>query len=594
MITRRKFLKMSSAAGAGLLLPWHFVLGCGEEEQPGGTTGAQTVAFRTPAEIDKFIDLLPRLRVIEPDTGRYPGNDYYEIALGQFQQQLHSQLPPTTVWGYDGGTPGPTIEARSGRPVRVKWINDELPQTHLLSASIDTTIFGGQQYPEVRTVTHLHGGHTPPQSDGLPEAWSTPGASAAGPGYHAGDFVYPNRQQACTLWYHDHAMGLTRLNVYAGLAGMYIIRDDIDDGLGLPSGDYEVGLVIEDRLLNPDASLYYPTRGGSTVHPVWNMDFFGDVPLVNGKAFPFMEVEPRRYRLRMLNGSQSRFYNLWLEDGAGVLPFQVVGSDGGLLAKPAPVAKLLLAPAERADLIVDFSGLAEGTTLTLRNDAAAPFPLGGANVIPELMQFRVNLPVQGSDGSKPPAAIELPPIAPLTATPDVPTRNIVLVETEAPSTIPPWPPDPGGSPRMGVTDLLINGKFFSEPVDEQPRAGTTEIWQFFNATLETHPIHIHLVQFQILNRQQLDSVGYFIAWDAWRMGSGPKPAVDGYLTGAPEPPAPEEAGWKDTARARPQEILRLIARFDLPPDTPTPARYVYHCHILEHEDNEMMRPYEVI
>ncbi len=590
MITRRRFLQLGSMAGAGLLLPWELTLGCGNAGSTADTVAPQ---FRLPAVIDRFNDPLPVPPVLTPDTEAFTGSDYYEIGISQFQQQLHSQLPASTVWGYGGNTPGPTIEARAGRPVRIKWINDALPKTHPLRDAIDSSIDHGMQYPEVRTVTHLHGGHTPPQSDGQPEAWASPGGATVGPDYSAGDYVYPNSQQAATLWYHDHAMGITRLNVYMGLAGFYIIRDETEDKLDLPRGDYEIPIMIQDRMINADGSLHYPLRGNTAVHPVWNPHFFGDIAIVNGKAFPYLEVEPRRYRLRLLNASQARYYNLRLETAAGKqIPFNIIGSDGGLLAKPAEMNRLLIAPAERYDLMVDFSGM-ETANITLRNDAAAPLPEGGGPSLSEIMQFRVSKPLNGATDSSPPARLVLPPIAALAATPGIPAREIVLYENQVPAseTV---DPDLGGEPRTGMTSLLINARYFADPVEEQPKAGTTEIWEVYNATLMNHPIHLHLVQFQVLNRQALDGNSFFNPWYAWRTGSSPRPSFADFLTGPPVPPRPEESGWKDTVQSGPLEIVRLIAKFDLPSGAKAPARYVYHCHILEHEDNEMMRPYDVV
>ena len=594
-MTRRRFLRLGSVAGAGMLLPWQFSLGCGS--QSGETASVQSLQTRLPGDIDRFIDPLPLPPVLTPDTARFEGSDYYEIAITQFTRQLHSQLPPTPVWGYAGSYPGPTIEARSGRPVRIKWINDGLPSTHLFHDAIDPTIFRGMNYPEVRTVTHLHGGSTPPRYDDLPGGWSTPGASETGPEFYEGDFIYNNDMQSRALWYHDHAMGITRLNVYAGLAGFYIVRDRVEESLALPSGEYEIPLMIQDRTFNFDGSLFYPTQGMTITHPVWNMEFFGDTPVVNGRAYPFLEVEPRAYRFRLLNGSQARFYNLWLDNAGDTVPLQVIGSDGGLLPGPVGINRLLLAPGERADLIVDFSSVVSGAVLTLKNDAAAPFPLGGAQALEEIMQVRVSKPLNGVDQAAPATQLALPAISTLTATPGAPAREIVLIQNEDPTAI---IDHMGGnisgmpSAHMGVTELLLNGKRFDEPVEEKPASGTTEIWQFINATPDTHPVHIHLVQFQILNRQALDIMSFFTQWSVWRSGTGSKPALADYLTGSPTQPQPEEAGWKDTARAMPGEILRIIARFVLPADVELPARYVYHCHILEHEDNEMMRPFEVV
>ena len=249
----------------------------------------------------------------------------------------------------------------------------------------------------------------------------------------------------------------------------------------LPSGKYEIPLVIQDRIFNPDGSLHYPARGNTPVHPIWNAHFFGDTPVVNGKAWPFLEVEPRRYRLRLLNGSQARYYNFRFETAAGPLPFQMIGSDGGLLPKPVELSSLLLSPAERADIVIDFSGLAENAVLTLKNDAAAPFPEGGAVAIGEIMQIRVNQPLTGSDETAPARQLSLPAMAALTPTPGIPAREIVLYEIQVPASDFAGTPGPeaGGDPRTGLTDLLINGRHFSDPVEEQPRAGTTEIWQIY-------------------------------------------------------------------------------------------------------------------
>ncbi|MHB1054319.1 MAG: multicopper oxidase family protein [Thermoleophilia bacterium] len=583
MLTRRRFLKLSAFTGAGLLLPSFPIWGCGDE--PPGVSGETATAIakkilKAVARLDRFVDPLPVPARIEPDTGRYDGSDYYEIRLSEFQQEYHSQLPATTVWGYADATPGPVIEARQNRPVRVRWINDDLPEKHLLAAAIDRTIDDAASMPDVRTVAHLHGGDTPPLSDGLPDGWSSPDGARTGAGYNPDDFIYANTQHSCMLWFHDHAMATTRLNVYAGLAGLYIIRDENEATLGLPTGEYEIPLVIQDRDFNDDGSLAYPTTGSSVEHPIWTAMFLGTVGVVNGRAWPRLEVEPRRYRLRLLNASQARTWNLSLVTGGAPHPFHVIGSDGGFLPTAVPMQQLRLGPAERADLIVDFSSLPLNTVLTLANDAPAPYPGGGRPAIPELMQVRVGKDLRGTDDSTPAPTLRLPALPALAPTPGLPARVMTL--------------DYIVNDTGATTAFLINKKMFMEPADERPADGTTEIWEFVNLTGDAHPVHLHLVQFQVLNRQGVDVANYWQAREDFLAGSGPRPDINRFLTGAALPPLPQEVGWKDTALVMPDEVLRLTVPFKLPPGTPRPARYIYHCHILEHEDNDMMRPLEVI
>jgi spore coat protein A len=289
-----------------------------------------------------------------------------------------------------------------------------------------------------------------------------------------------------------------------------------------------------------------------------------------------------------VNGSDARFYNLWFDNGLNPVPFYQIGTDGGFLGAPAPVTKLLIAPGERADIIFDFTGMPLGTRLTLKNNAKAPFPGGRGGQVANLMQFRVTKPLQGTDTTTPAAQLVLPAIVPLNPV-GATTRDLALVENQDPAT---------GAPL----NALIEGYFFEEPVTEKPSAGSTEVWQFINLTGDAHPMHIHLVQFQILNRQPINAAGYLAAWNTWVAGgrTGPRPALANFLAGPAVPPPANEVGYKDTAKAYPGEVLRVIAKFDLPsgqivlPTGASNPEYVYHCHILEHEDNEMMRPYEVI
>ncbi|MFW6197863.1 MAG: DNRLRE domain-containing protein, partial [Myxococcota bacterium] len=334
-----------------------------------------------PVVLPKYQDPLPRPKVATPTSGASGGTADYDMAIRQTTQQLHADLPPTTVWGYDDGTgttyPGPTIEAYRGQPVDVTWSNDlrdadgDLRTDHYLD--VDMCLHGASDTP--KTVEHLHGGHVPADSDGHPEATFGPGQSD--------HYTYPNDQQAATLWYHDHALGITRLNVYMGLAGFYVIRDDDEQALNLPNGDYDVPLAIQDRTFEPDGSLFYPSQ--------WQQQFFGDTILVNGKAWPYMEVDRGKYRFRVLNGSNSRTYTLALSNGDD---FQVIGNDGGLLEAPVTVSALTLTSGERAEIVVDFGELEAGTTVELTNSAAAE---PGGKSLPEVMQFRVTSAVGHTD-----------------------------------------------------------------------------------------------------------------------------------------------------------------------------------------------------
>lgn len=402
--------------------------------------------------------------------------------------------------------------------------------------------------------------------------------------------MYLNLQPAANLWYHDHAMGITRLNAYAGLAALYIIRDQRDTGrannpIGLPAEDFEIPLIIQDKSFKEDGSLFYDTEGITDVHPIWVPEFFGDTAVVNAQVTPYLEVEPRRYRFRFLNGSQARFYNMWLE-GPQNIPLWVIGMEQSLLPAPAMLQKLLLAPGERADVIVDFTNIPLGTSFILKNDAQAPYPgPGDAPEIPELMRIDVVKKLSSRDKTKPPAALSLLTVRPLTPTPSAPMRQIILKETMVDT--------PNGE---RPTEVRLNQRYFFEPVEEKPIVGQTEIWQCINLTGDAHPMHMHLVKFQVYNRQAFNVDKYetdYLAWIA-KGRTGAQPDVSKYLIGDPIPSSPEEKGWKDTVKAYPGQVTRVICTFDVPPGTELPADYVYHCHILEHEENEMMRPFQVV
>lgn len=567
---------------------------------------------------------------LDAATGAIVRQDY-TIDMTEFTQQvLPSPYPATTVWGYGGmvqtasgpayvrNSPGPTLEATKNLPVQVRYQNKI---TTAYKFAVDPTLHWADPlnlghpalpfplfppgFPQAQSVVplvpHLHGGEVPSTSDGHPEAWftatGTTGMSFNSlPGNFPGEaiFGYPNQQPATTLWYHDHALGLTRLNVMSGLAGYYLIRDGADPiAAALPSGAYEVPILIQDRSFNLDGSFWFPSTGlNLNVHPYWMPEFFGDAIMVNGRTWPNLNVEPTTYRFRFLNGSNARFYNIAFDNK---MAFKQIGSDGGYLAAPAVLKQLLLAPAERADLIVDFSKLAPGTKLILTNDAKAPFPNGAPadpRTVGQIMQFTV----VAATATTPPAAVLPATLATIPAlTPTVPKRIVTLNEVMGPA---------------GPLEIVLNGQKWMSPVSETPRVGTVEDWEIVNLTADTHPIHLHLVQFQLVNRQEFQVKKYTTDWTALN-GMAPlmKATIPldplAYLQGAPILPTLSEGGWKDTIKVPKGTVTRIRVRYA--PQEANPAQvapganlfpfdstlgpgYVWHCHILDHEDNEMMRP----
>jgi spore coat protein A, manganese oxidase len=585
MWTRRELLKAGAVGGAGMLLPWRGYV---------ASAAAQSLPLDATT-LMKYVDPLPVPGVLRPINVDSAGA-HYQVAMTQFGQKLHRDLPRTTVWGYgdvrepQGVYPGPTIEARSGQPLTVKWTNN-LPSRHILP--IDPSIMG--DLPPTRTVVHLHGAKILPDSDGYPDAWFTNGFAKTGPFFERKVYSYPNDQQATTLWYHDHADGITRLNVHTGLAGFYLIRDDREDDLNLPSGAYEIPLLLQDRMFNTDGSLNYPVVDQSAdplVPKIWIPEFFGDAAVVNGKVWPFLDVEPRKYRFRMLNGSNARFYHLTLLDRVGNAGpvFHQIGTDGGLLPHPVPLTDLLMAPAERFDVVIDFAGC-QGSTFTLMNDAPDPFPGGGEVALPEIMQFRVTRRLRDMDRSSLPDTLgSVPLLDPAQARQH---RDLMLSEWDSAIDGAPIVGLLGGSPRNATPDNPTGGLHWMDPVTEFVKAGSVEVWNLVNATTDGHPIHVHLVQFQVLNRQLFDLNRYLATGKI-------------KLIGDPIPPDPNDRpAWKDTVKAFPGDpdngigkITRIIAKFDPPTGTSLKAgqslRYLWHCHILEHEDNDMMRPWDLI
>jgi spore coat protein A, manganese oxidase len=494
-----------------------------------------------PGTLARYVDPLPLPQIAKPVEHRAAPDKsgekvaFYRVAMRAISAKLHRDLPATNLWAFGGATggsvPGLMFETRSGEGQLIEWAN-ELPAKHFLP--IDYRIHGAEKnVPEVRGVVHLHGGKTPSESDGYPEDWYVPGQSKT--------YYYPNRQEAALLWYHDHAMGINRLNVYAGLFGLYVVRDAAEDALNLPSGKYEAPLVLADRDLRRDGQLSYPVSADP--ERPWVPEAFGEAQLVNGKLFPYLDVEPRLYRFRILNAANGRFYRLSLSNGGEM---QQIGSDQGLLPAPIPLKYIQLAPGERADVVIDFSQM-RGAKLQLMSE---PF---------ELMQFRVGNAAVADAGTLPKMLRAVPRIAESSA---VLTRRLTLDENLNMV-----------AESMG---MLLNKTMWHEPITEKPVLDTTEIWELVNLTEDVHPIHLHLVRFQVLDRRRFDKFDYMTA---------------NKLRFTSEPMAPEanEMGWKDTVRVNSGTVTRIIVPF-----TGYAGRYIWHCHILEHEENEMMRPYEVV
>ena len=550
---------------------------------------AQTLL--NPASQPQFVNPLPIPSVIDGRSGVT-----FTINIGQFNQWLGLIDPTTqqhlntTVWGYNGTYPGPTIVAKKDIPISVFWRNNLVngnnqPLPHILP--IDRTIhwaFGNDpawQSYGVPVVTHVHGGHSESASDGLPDQWFTPNYAMKGPGFIKGDiepFYYHNDQEAATIWYHDHALGVTRLNVYAGLAGYYIITDNNEINLQatgkLPVAPYDMGLAIQDRMFTSTGQLFYPSTAedegddadDEITEPTILPEMFGDFILVNGMTWPVLDVEPRQYRFRILNGSDSRFYNMSLSSGQ---QFIQVGSDQGLLYSPFAMNQMLIAPGERKDIVLDFSDPSLwGQMIILKNNAKSPYPKGDVvdpKTTGRIMAFRVNKPLDANYPLTSLPATLRSPIVPLQT--DLAPRKLILFEAE----------DEYGRlmPILGTVEDGMLG--FHDELTENPALNSTEIWELYNETMDAHPIHLHLVSMQMISRQK------FVA----RINEENGKPTDIKLVGQPKFPAPDEQGWKDTWVTFPGEVTKVIAKFD------RPGLYVWHCHILSHEEHDMMRPFFV-
>jgi spore coat protein A len=461
------------------------------------------------------------------------------------------------------------VVAETGTPLHVSYTN-RLPHRYPDWLPVDTrlTPLGN----EVRLMTHLHGGFVAADSDGNPAV--TPDGFGHGETQHVFYTNQSPQMPASLLWFHDHGLGATRLNVFAGLAAAYILRDEFDTGgepnpIGIPGGAYEIPLVIQDRQFNPDGTFLYPRTDieGAT----WIGEYFGDTMLVNGKVWPFLDVEPRMYRFRILNGCNARILSL---DVGGPSVVQI-GAEGGMFDMPVPLERMVLAPAERADVLLDFRRFA-GQTLMVKNHRATRPVSNPAPSLEQVMQIRVGTRVSHRGPTSVPSKLLGGRRADLRG--PVGRRFITLNEID---------------PDESTWFLNLNGVHFDEgPTTETPKVGTVEDWVYINLTADTHPMHTHLVTFQVIGRTPFDVQAYEEKYEGPHGvpgGIDPTP----FATGPMLPPAPEERGFKDTVKANPGFFTTVRAKFDLPRHVSAPQDYVYHCHIVEHEDNDMMRPFTV-
>ncbi|KAF5751855.1 Cupredoxin superfamily protein isoform 1 [Tripterygium wilfordii] len=536
------------------------------------------------SKLEMFVDELPdmpKLNGFDVVNGAFmPKN----LTIGMYNKKwkFHRDIPPTPVFAFgtseDTATvPGPTIEARHGIATYVTWHN-QLPSKHILPW--DPTIPTAMPKTGVPTVVHLHGGIEEPESDGNANAWFTAGFKERGPTWSKKTYLYRNNQQPGNLWYHDHAIGLTRENLLAGLLGTYIIRHPVVEApLKLPYLDeFDRTLVVFDRSFSVDGSIYMNSTGNNpSIHPQWQPEYFGDAIIVNGRAWPKMTVRRRRYRFRIINASNARFFRFFFTNG---LQFIHVASDSAYLREPVMTNETLLAPSEIADVVVDFSKSTSDFAI-LANDAAYPYPSGDPvnEANGKVMKFMIKKDREVDTWRVPERLIEYPSADPSSA---VLTRYIVMYEYASDIDEP--------------THLLLNGKPFEAPATETPKVGTSEIWDVINLTEDNHPLHIHLGLFVVLDQTELVDVEEFKAC-MLKMNDAIKCQIEKYARGKKVEVVAQEKGWKNAYPIIPGYATKILVRFSYvhsnesyPFDATVEPGYLYHCHILDHEDNDMIRP----
>jgi len=631
-----------------------------------------------PATIPQFENVLTGAPPVWVPTHTDSAKDEYVINMSQFDQRIlpASMGVTTTVWGYGGqakdavtgaplgfvrNAPAGTFEAQKGKRVSVKWVNDLTgpnlyavdPTLHWASPDPNCMLNDQQlgilpSYPPgfignnnpfncnaqtpVPTVVHLHGAEVQSTSDGGPEQWFTANGihgmdyfTAKKTDKNAAVYEYPNTQLPTTLFYHDHALGMTRINVFSGLVGFYLLRDPGKEPVLIADKKYEVPLAIQDRIFQATDNSPYWQRGdfyfypeGNSVadHPYWMPEYFGNTIMVNGLVWPKMDVDQTTYRLRLVDGSNARFYEIhFIDANNNPVQFHQVGTDGGYLQHPVPLTQLLIAPGERADILIDFTGVTGPVTMT--NTAVFPYP-GGDDPVPgvdgTIMRFDI--------GSK---VVASPPL-PATLNTNIPDLSLVTPSATRIRTLVEIANATVDTPVM----VTLNGQRWMGALSETPAPGAIEDWVIVDTTADTHPIHTHLTQFQLQSRQFMDTESYLTNWTRlqwtnctdfgltscgtlapgtvppWPAAYIPKELPIGpYLQGSPIAPTANEKGWKDTLQMNPDQVTTIRIRWQALDNSghapnwytfdPTIGQgYVWHCHIIDHEDNEMMRPYKVV
>nr|DAD35639.1 TPA_asm: hypothetical protein HUJ06_006279 [Nelumbo nucifera] len=554
------------------------------------TTWAADTKLINPSKLEMFVDELPdmpRVRGFNIQNG-VPVSKSITIGMFQKKWKFHRDLPATTVFAFGTSkkvatVPGPTIEALHGVETYVTWQN-HLPSQHILPW--DPTIPTARPKMGVPTVVHLHGGIDEPESDGYAKSWFTAGFKERGPTWTKKTYRYHNTQHPGNMWYHDHTMGLTRENILAGLIGAYILRHPpVEAPLRVPYGDeFDRPLIVFDRSFYTNGTIYMNSTGHTpSIHPQWHPEYFGNVIVVNGKAWPRMTVRRMKYQFRIINASNSRFFRFFFTNG---MRFIHVGSDSAYLARPVRTKKLLLAPSEIAHVIVDFSKSTSDMVI-LANGAAYPYPSGDPtnDINGKVMRFEINGQHEVDTTRVPPRLMKYP-------SPDISsastTRYISMYEYMTPM-------------AMDMPSVLyLNGKSFDDPVTEMPRAGTTEIWNVINLTGDNHPLHIHLGLITALEQTKLVELEEFKECMMMK-NDAIECQVSKYARGKRKPVPAHERGWKNVFKMRPGYVTKILVRFSFihsnasyPFDATAEPGYVYHCHILDHEDNAMMRPLKLI
>ncbi|GJP29664.1 hypothetical protein CLOM_g19296 [Closterium sp. NIES-68] len=569
---------------------------------------AEQVAKRQPrraspdlGRLALFADPLPIPPVV--DAASLPRRDGQspKVTIGVYnvKRKFHRDLPPTKVYAFGlsrktASVPGPTIVAAWREELRVEWANNITDKQHMLP--VDRTLMVPQlKLGGVPIAVHVHGAQVSSKSDGHPFAWWT-NQGERGPTFASNTYTYPNGHAASTLWYHDHTSGMTRLNVLAGMFGAYIIRHPaLEQKFNLPAGRFDVPLVIQDRSFMKNGWTFLASQGVSKVHPHWMPEHFGDFMTVNGKVTPYLRVERRKYRFRIVNGGTARFLELVFRAASAntdltlrnalsaspQLPFVQIAADGGYLPAPVPLRRSVLGPGERADIVVDFSKLPAGSTVYLTNRAPAPYP-GGA--VPQgdlrfVMRFDV-VGAQAADPTRVPAKLISIPAVDVTKAANYNNPRIIsLTEVEDPAS---------GNPESG----LMEGAHFTAPVTIKPKFGTVELWYIVNLSEDTHPIHIHFAPHHILFRRRLNTT--LVEAKKCSMAGG------SCFAGRAVAPHRTERGRKDTSKAPPGWVTAVAVDFRawqgkaLSFDPREGPGYVLHCHILDHEDNDMMRPFVLV